>query len=80
MAVIRTMLAVVGPESGIANAASPATPFADTSIEWPSLAVSSLGATYSTFNYININGTVAPCTVKNTVANIKNAFSVSAVG
>jgi hypothetical protein len=76
MAIIRTMLAVVGPLSGIANPASPATAFVDTSIDWPTLQVAATGAGYSTFKYTNANGTVAPCEVKNTVANIKGAFSV----
>lgn len=80
MGVIRTMLALEKPQSGRVNLASPATPFDSDKIQWPSLIEDpARGAAYSYFKYQNVDGTISPCVVKNTVTNIKGAFSVSAV-
>ncbi len=74
------MLTTVSPLTGkVVAGASPATAFDSDNIVWPSLAAMS-NASFSEFQYVNANGGIGIAQVKNTVANIRNAFSVSAVG
>jgi hypothetical protein len=74
------MLTTASPLTSKATpGASPATAFDSDNIVWPTLQAMS-DASFSQFQYINANGGVGMANVKNTVANIRNAFSVSAVG
>jgi hypothetical protein len=74
------MLALEKPQSGRVNLASPSTPFDSDRIQWPSLVQDpQRGSAYSFFRYQNVDGTSSPCVVKNTLANIRTAFSVTAV-
>lgn len=80
MGIVRTMLTTVSPLTGKVTAgASPATAFDSDNIVWPTLQAMT-NASFSEFQYINANGGIGIANVKNTVANIRNAFSVSAVG
>jgi len=81
MAITKSMRAIVGPITSKVDPASPATYFTDTDIYFPSLIASEEISGASNFLYRNPSGNYAPCTVKNTVANILGGFSVSgAVG
>jgi len=81
MAIVRTMLAVVYPQSGAPDAASPAIPFSDEAIEWPSLETNTspnYGSAYTNFTYRNANGTTSPCIVKLAKSHVLTTFSVLA--
>jgi hypothetical protein len=80
MGILRTMLTTVSPLSGLVVAgASPAVVFDSDKIVWPTLGAMT-NAAYSSFDYLNANGSIGLANVKNTVANIKGSFSVVAVG
>jgi len=80
MGIVRTMLTTVSPLTGkVVVGASPATAFDSDNIVWPTLSAMT-DASYSQFEYVNADGGIGIANVKNTVANIRNAFSVSAVG
>lgn len=74
------MLTTVSPLTGkVVAGASPAVVFDSDNIVWPTLSAME-NASFSQFEYVNANGGLGIVNVKNTVTNIRNAFSVSAVG